>query len=225
MLSIPESHDEIADKHIGNHRPSDDVGEGVGSWPCPTQSPRAPLSWTAPTFPAPPAAVAVPPSVADGVERSLDPRSIALQRTVGWIVAGSISLGLLLGVGILLLVPIPGWIKALAALLWAGITLTLAWLAHRWPEIEHRHASYRVDGQGLEIRRGVVWRGVLNVPRSRVQHTDVSQGPLERSHGLGTLVIYTAGTHHARVDLHGLDYSTALRIRDHLLPREGDDAI
>jgi membrane protein YdbS with pleckstrin-like domain len=58
-----------------------------------------------------------------------------------------------------------------------------------------------------------------------VQHTDVSQGPLERRYGLGTRVIFTAGTDHARVDLKGLDHATALAIRDHLLPRGGDDAV
>ena len=165
------------------------------------------------------------PAIADGVERSLDPRSVAVQRTVGWIVTGSIAFGLFVPLLIALLAPLPAWIKAALGLLWVGTTAALAWSSHRWPAIEHRHASYKVDGQGLEIRRGVVWRKVLNVPRSRVQHTDVSQGPLERSHGLGTLVVYTAGTDHARIDLHGLDHATALRIRDHLLPREGDDAL
>jgi membrane protein YdbS with pleckstrin-like domain len=82
-----------------------------------------------------------------------------------------------------------------------------------------------VDASGILIRRGVFWRRVIHVPRSRVQHTDVSQGPLERGHGLGTLVIYTAGTDHARVDLHGLDHAAALAIRDHLLPGEGEDAV
>lgn len=173
----------------------------------------------------PPLPVTALPSIADGVERSLDPRSIAVQRTVGWIVTGSISLGLFVPLLIALLAPLPAWIKAALAFLWATVTAVLAWWSHRWPGIEHRHASYKVDEQGLEIRRGVVWRKVLNVPRSRVQHTDVSQGPLERSHGLGTLVVYTAGTDHARIDLSGLDHATALRIRDHLLPREGDDAL
>ena len=92
-------------------------------------------------------------------------------------------------------------------------------------EIAYRHASYKVDGQGIEIRRGVFWRTIINIPRSRVQHTDVSQGPLERTHELGTLVVYTAGTDHARVDLHGLAHARALRIREHLLPREESDAV
>ena len=66
---------------------------------------------------------------------------------------------------------------------------------------------------------------VTNVPRSRVQHTDVSQGPLERRYGVGTLVIHTAGTDDAVVTQRGLTHGTALAIRDHLLPREGPDAV
>ncbi len=168
---------------------------------------------------------AEPPSIADGVEHSLDPRSVRLQRIVGWIVTAAISLGMLMGF-LIVLVAVPlTWIKLLVAVACTAVALVLAWSSHSWPPLEHRYASYKVDEQGIEIRRGVVWRQVINVPRSRVQHTDVSQGPLERTHGLGTLVIYTAGTDHARVDLHGLDHSTALRIRDHLLPREAGDAV
>ena len=101
----------------------------------------------------------------------------------------------------------------------------LAWLSHRWPEIAYRHTFYRVDPQGIEIRRGVVWRRTINVPKSRVQHTDVSQGPLQRTYALGTLVVYTAGTDHAKVELPGLSHARAMRIRDHLLPSGGDDAV
>jgi hypothetical protein len=133
---------------------------------------------------------------------------------------------LLGGVGLVVsLAPIPGWTKALLVLLGSGVALGLAWSAQRWPAIEHRHAFYKVDERGIEIRRGVWWRKETHVPRSRVQHTDVSQGPLERGHGLATLVIYTAGTDYAKVELSGLDHATALRIRDHLLVGEGTDAV
>lgn len=167
-----------------------------------------------------------PPSIADGVLHPLDPRSVALHRTSAWIFTGVAALVLLVPIVLLLVLsPMPGWGKALLAFNGAAVLLGLAWLSHRWPKIEHRHASYKVDGQGVEIRKGVLWRQVINVPRSRVQHTDVSQGPLERGYGLGTLVIYTAGTDHAKVDLSGLDHGTALLIRDHLLPREDGDAV
>ena len=45
------------------------------------------------------------------------------------------------------------------------------------------------------------------MPRSRIQHTDVTQGPFERWLGLGTLVIYTAGTEHAAVPIEGLPHA------------------
>jgi membrane protein YdbS with pleckstrin-like domain len=82
-----------------------------------------------------------------------------------------------------------------------------------------------VDEDGLEIQRGVYWRTITTVPRSRIQHTDVSQGPLERRYGLGTLVVYTAGTHHSQVSLSGLEFTVAQAIRVHLLPRDQGDAV
>ncbi|MFN2400144.1 MAG: PH domain-containing protein [Gemmatimonadaceae bacterium] len=165
-------------------------------------------------------------SVADGVEHSLDPRLIMVERIAGWIGTVVASFGVLVAlVLVLFLAPIPGWLSALGFVLWVSGTVTLGWFSHRWPEREYRHASYKVDEQGIEIHKGVLWRKVIKVPRSRVQHTDVSQGPLERRYGLGTLAIYTAGTDYAKVDLPGLTHETALRIRDHLLPRESGDAV
>lgn len=164
-------------------------------------------------------------SIADGTVRSLDPRAVRLGRIVGGIVTASIAFPTLVAVLLLLfLAPLPVWAKLLMALGWPTGLGVIGLLSYRLPEIHHRHASYRVDGHGIEIRNGVLWRTVTNVPRSRVQHTDVSQGPLERGHGLGTLVIYTAGTEHARVELGGLEHGMALLIRDHLLPQENGDA-
>lgn len=165
------------------------------------------------------------PSIADGTLRSLDPRHVTLGRISSWIFTGVIAVAVLGASAILWATPAPDWVSVLVTLAGVAAVLALGVLSHRWPPVEHRHASYKVDGDGIEIRRGVYWRTVINVPRSRVQHTDVAQGPLERSFGLGTLVIYTAGTDHAKVDLAGLDHATALAIRDHLLPREGGDAV
>ena len=164
--------------------------------------------------------------IADGVERQLDPRYVQLQQQVGWIVAGVGAAVLLLGMTIVTFATT--WPTAIVIACWAlafAIVAVLVWLAVRWPGLEYARAAYILDDRGIEIRWGVVWRRVINVPRSRVQHTDVSQGPFERSYGLGTLVIYTAGTDHAQVDLPGLAHGTALAIRDHLLPRELPDAV
>lgn len=165
--------------------------------------------------------------MADGQDRSLDPRSIQVQRISGWIFTAVLSAGSLIALGIVLLVAddMPGWLRLTLPLLWLTAFGLLARFTHRWPVTEYRHTSYRVDDQSIQIRRGVHWRVTINVPRSRVQHTDVSQGPLERRYGLGTLAIYTAGTDHAKVDLSGLEHALALRLRQHLLPSGDTDAV
>ena len=43
------------------------------------------------------------------------------------------------------------------------------------------------------------------MPRSRVQHIDVSQGPIVCFNDPATPEIYTAGTDHAKVELEGLE--------------------
>jgi len=169
-------------------------------------------------------------TVADGIHYQLDPRSITVNRVSGaiantvfatllfWVLVGS-WLGALFEGGPAL------WIALVGGPAWLALAGTLAWLTWRMPEIAYRHESYCVDARGIEIRRGIFWRRVINVPRTRVQHLDVSQGPLERRFGLGTLVIHTAGTQHAKVDLSGLEHGRALRIREHLLPGASSDAV
>lgn len=158
--------------------------------------------------------------------QSLDPRWIQVQRIAGGIFSGIVSVVLLIAGGITIGAgDTPAWLRSALPFLWLAGTILLAWHAYRWPPLEYRHASYRLDRLGLEIRKGVYWRHVIHVPRSRVQHTDVSQGPVERRYGLGTLVIYTAGTDYAKIDLPGLEHATAVRLRDYLLPSSDSDAV
>jgi membrane protein YdbS with pleckstrin-like domain len=166
-------------------------------------------------------------TVADGKEHALDPRAIAMRRTVGWITACVVALGSLTALAIALVTAdaAAGWIRAVLPLAWFGLVLASVWQAHWWPALEYRHTRYLVDDERIEIRRGVYFRVVITVPRTRVQHTDVSQGPVERRFGLGTLVVYTAGTDHAMVALSGLDHGRALLIREHLLPPAAGDAV
>jgi membrane protein YdbS with pleckstrin-like domain len=180
--------------------------------------------------PAPPEAVSSPfggpRAIADGQVHRFDPRVVAMHRIVGLIVTVCISLFMLIG-GVIGLLADSASSLTLGRLVtgWMLATAALGWFCYSWPPIEYRHMSYKVDEDGVEIRHGVVWRTIVSVPRSRVQHLDVSQGPLQRSFGLGTLRIYTAGTEHAQVDLAGVEHGRALQIRDYLLPRDTSDVV
>jgi hypothetical protein len=159
-------------------------------------------------------------------ERRLDPGYVPFQRIVGWIFTAVVSAGMLVAIGVLWMsADLERWVSALLVPAWLLCTLGIAWFCYAWPAVHYRHTSYLVDAEGIEIRSGVWWRQIISVPRSRVQHIDVSQGPLERSYSLGRLVLYTAGTAHSRVELQGLSYTVAFFLRNHLLPRGSDDAV
>jgi membrane protein YdbS with pleckstrin-like domain len=156
----------------------------------------------------------------------LDPRFIPLQRVVGQIFTAGLSLAAF--IGILVTTPFqsaPILVGVLLGLAWLVGTIGLSVFSYWWPPREYATTSYVVDADGIEIQNGVYWRAVTTVPRTRVQHTDVAQGPLERRYGLATLVIYTAGTEHAKVELPGLAFDNAMRIRDLLLPKGTPDAV
>lgn len=158
--------------------------------------------------------------------RPLAPEAIPCDRAAGWIVVAALAPGTLVPLALgWLLDWFPGWLDWLLAPAWIAFVLGLAWLAQRWPVIEHRHVRWGVDELGMEIRRGVVWRSEVSVPRSRIQHVEVAQGPLQRHHGVATLSLYTAGTEHSEVSLSGLRHATALEARDFLLAGERDDVV
>lgn len=161
-------------------------------------------------------------TVGDTGWRRLDPRKIDLDREVGWIVTPILSMAWLVGLGLLSLADnAPAWLWWAVALLWAPVTAAVAVLSYRWPSLEYQRTRYRVDDELIEIERGVIFRSWVTVPRSRVQHLDVTQGPMMRRHGLGQLSIYTAGTEYSLVTLPGLAHAVAHSLRDQLLPRGG----
>jgi membrane protein YdbS with pleckstrin-like domain len=160
--------------------------------------------------------------MADVARQALDPRSVPAGRLGGWtftivvlLVVGGGVLATLIGTG----APPISWLGtgALALLVFGS----LAWVAHVGPAIRYRTTWLLVDDDGLEYEHGWLWRHRVSVPRSRIQHTDVTQGPYARRFGLGTLVVYTAGTEHASIPIQGLRYETAMALRDALLSRSG----
>lgn len=165
--------------------------------------------------------------IADGQDHQLDPRVIPVDRITGAISFALTLAGSFIGVLIFTLVAddLPWWGRLAPLVLWFLLVPVCGLIAYAWPPRAYAHTFYRVDAEGIEIRRGVYWRVVINVPKSRVQHIDVTQGPLERRFELGTLVIYTAGTDHAKVSLSGLAHGRALALREHLLPSGASDAV
>jgi membrane protein YdbS with pleckstrin-like domain len=107
-------------------------------------------------------------------------------------------------------------------LLVVAVASPLIWV---WPQAYYHRLRFSVDVSGIAIERGIFWRSRIAVPRARIQHTDVAQGPLQRRFGVGTLKLYTAGSRHTKIELPGLAHADALALRDALLAKSGDSGV
>ena len=161
-----------------------------------------------------------------GVTQQLDPRSIAVNRIAIGIFVLVVAIGSAVGVVVFWFSGAPSPWPLVAAVGAGLVNLLLLWAAIFWPAIEHRHTSWLTGETGVEINRGVFWKHRIAIPWARVQHADVSQGPLERMYGLGSLTIHTAGTKHASVSLEGLSHETAIQLRDEVVrQRQAADVV
>jgi hypothetical protein len=90
----------------------------------------------------------------------------------------------------------------------ALISLTTA------PQRIYSRLRYRLTDRFLQVMRGWMFHTDTIVPLVRVQHLDVTRGPLDKMFGTATLVVHTAGTHNSIVTLPGLAPERAAQIRD-----------
>ncbi len=106
----------------------------------------------------------------------------------------------------------------LAGLVFGWGVITVVFLVPgRW-----RRWGYAFTDRELHVASGWLTRRHTVVPVSRVQHIDVSQGPLERSAGVATLSLHTAGTEQNLVVLPGIRRERAEEIRDVIRSRISD---
>jgi membrane protein YdbS with pleckstrin-like domain len=103
---------------------------------------------------------------------------------------------------------LPVWAAPLVLLL-IGLWSVLIAAPRRWARW-----GWAWTGRELHVAQGWLTQSHTIVPALRVQHIDVTQGPVERMFGVATLVLHTAGTTHSTVHLPGISRATAEEIRD-----------
>lgn len=115
--------------------------------------------------------------------------------------------------------PLPGLVLGIILL---GVGLL--YLIYRY-----RVWRFEVRDEELYIRRGVLTQVRTLVPYVRVQHVDSRRGPLDRALGLGSVVVYTAGSRGADVTIPGLTTERAEELQRELrtlaIESEPDDAV
>jgi membrane protein YdbS with pleckstrin-like domain len=157
----------------------------------------------------------VPGEIEQGAVNRLSPRIVIVWRAIGGILA--------------LVAAVPALVAGLALdLPWLGLLVLAVGGALAWtvPPRRWRHWSWRVGEADVRVAHGAWWRRESVVLHSRIQHVDTHQGPIERTLGLASVVLYTAGTVGAAVKIPGLPEAEAESLRDRLVALSGvDDAV
>ena len=88
-----------------------------------------------------------------------------------------------------------------------------------------RARNWSLREHDLIFRNGVFWRSETVQPLKRVQHVEVTRGPIEKRFELASLKVYGAGSGSATFAIPGLELEDAERLRDYLLdPTAAPDA-
>lgn len=95
----------------------------------------------------------------------------------------------------------------------------ILWLFFRWAPKTVARLKYLLRDDDIQMQKGYLYWRHLSIASNRIQHIEVTQGPLERYFGLSTLIIYTAGTMGSDMRLPGLRYETAQTIKARLLKK------
>jgi uncharacterized protein len=157
---------------------------------------------------------------APGAMKPLHPSQLNVLRIRTALTAAAAALiALLADIGLLRGTMLPQFaVPALVAAL--GLVAILV-----FPGRRYRRWGYREGEDELHIRRGTLVHVRTIVPFGRVQHIDVAQGPIQRPFGLATLVLHTAGTHGASVQLPGLALGDAEAMRDRIRAKIRQDLV
>jgi hypothetical protein len=143
--------------------------------------------------------------------RSIDHRVVRLWHLGNTVRVGFMMLGLLLALVFL------GHAQLPLLLAWCGLLVVALVLAWWFADKLYKSWRYRIDNEVLETHFGVIFHTTQLVPMPRMQHVDIHRGPLERTVGLATLVLHTAGTSQATILIPGLDAEYAVALRDYLV--------
>ncbi|MCB0521242.1 MAG: PH domain-containing protein [Lewinellaceae bacterium] len=83
-------------------------------------------------------------------------------------------------------------------------------------------AGYALREHDIVHKAGVYWRTVTTIPFNRMQHCEISRGPIESAFGLATLRVFTAGGASSDLSIEGLPNEEAQRIKEFITQKIGE---
>jgi membrane protein YdbS with pleckstrin-like domain len=115
--------------------------------------------------------------------------------------------------------------KIVFLLLIPVVVLLLAMLISRLVIKKSRVKGVAMRDFDIAYRSGLFWRKTVIVAFNRVQHVEVSSGPLQRKFGLASVKLFTAGGSSVDLRIDGLMAERAEEIRAFIAEKIDDTAI
>ena len=92
----------------------------------------------------------------------------------------------------------------------------LVWIdIYTW--LNARIIRYALRQHDLVVRTGLFWRSETIQPLRRVQHVELTRGPLDKRYGLANIKLFSAGTGQSTFVIPGLRLNQAEKIRTYIL--------
>ena len=76
-------------------------------------------------------------------------------------------------------------------------------------KLSYKYEGYAVRQRDITYKSGIFFKVITTLPYNRIQHMEISQGPLEKLFKLYTLSLFTAGGSGSDVQVHGLSQEKA----------------
>ncbi len=85
--------------------------------------------------------------------------------------------------------------------------------------------GYVIREKDIAYRSGFIYHSITVVPYNRIQHCEVTQGPIEKAFDLSRIMVYTAGGGDSELVIPGLLYEDGEKLREHLLKQIASNAV
>lgn len=126
----------------------------------------------------------------------------------------AISSAILLIIGVVLIFSIqslqrPSWILIIGG---GWLLITSSYFFFQGKSFARK--AYSLRDKDIIYRSGWIVQTISTCPFNRIQHSSVNTGFFERKYGLATLILYTAGTNDADLQIPGLKEADAYGIKE-----------
>jgi membrane protein YdbS with pleckstrin-like domain len=74
-----------------------------------------------------------------------------------------------------------------------GALLVIMLLVLLWIPAFFRSLEYTINTDSISGKKGVFWRRTVTIPYYKITNIDITQGPVQRWYGIGTIHCQTAG--------------------------------